>query len=401
MLLGVLVGAAQEQGNGPLVSMAVDAAGARPAIRVTNNHSVAMAAFVVTVNLASGDGSEARIVYDMYTNSGLDYPVASGRSVQRGLPYIGNKLDSGNKLAAHSTATLRAALFVDGQSWGEPQWVDTLLLSRRTVLDQLTSMRGLLQQSMAIQRAPKDTLLILEQRRLLQAERHRGLPLEQRVQERRIAEIMRRNLSGSMRVAGKIPDHPAALRELDEFAAGWIRELEKSKPALPPLDSLQVKLDRESQRAASSALSMRSSLHKPQFRLAALQSTQCMPTDVSTVITGPDSCGNTNFDLKGEWQGTVYDDGLGASGGVCTGGYDDCNANFVPVGAEEATENLVLIMPSNPDTIEFSFLLDSWFPVSPGCACTDPNPNGHTQVNIDHQFLAAEFLIFSPGCMNF
>ncbi len=163
------------------LTITVDNPGKEKIITVTNQDVRTVTAFTITVSLSQTSAAETRIVYDIYSNYKHDNPIPPGASKLIPLPHVvGSPLPQ---------PELRAAVFSDGTSWGDTQWINKLLLTRRTIPDQLQHMKVMLQDASSRQLAKPDVLVTLQRERETRARLNVGAPAEQRVHEDRVLSI--------------------------------------------------------------------------------------------------------------------------------------------------------------------------------------------------------------------
>jgi len=126
------------QGQVQKAAVALVVTGNKPTISVSNNHTVAMEAFLVTVKHPSAEKlTMGPVFYDVYTNYRRDQPISPGAQHQIALPVLRGQ--------EPPVATLQAAIFADGSSWGDPARVQEILYARQVLSDRLSEVSALLQ----------------------------------------------------------------------------------------------------------------------------------------------------------------------------------------------------------------------------------------------------------------
>src|SRR5262249_40027169 len=156
---------------------------------------------------------------------------------------------------------------------------------------------------------------------------------------------------------------------------------DRKRPTMMASRSLQPSLVRASLACSSAKLS------PAVFRtLAAFpQSSSCGDArDDAFVISGPDNCGTTEYELVAAVGAlrTITDEGPATAFGACTGNYTDCQRVFHSPSAQQGHEALFDTAPAPPGQVGFYWVLDDWVNSTSGCSCSDPNPNGSTIVTI-------------------
>lgn len=106
-----------------------------PSLQFTNDSELPIFAFVM-VEFPSL-GVEGRTYYDFYVNQ-RELPIAPGSSITRGL-------SSFQGSEAKVRAEVRAVVFQDGTSDGDPVWVNAILAQRLRLYDRLRSVHELLE----------------------------------------------------------------------------------------------------------------------------------------------------------------------------------------------------------------------------------------------------------------
>ncbi len=127
--------AAYGQSASPLRITPDQSNGGRGSLKVRNTADVTVTAFVVSFDLPAPAGpKKARLVgrklYDAATEPLAAKPIPAGQEVAASWPF--------NGLEPQPEAKVEAVLFVDGTSWGDPEWVRRIKLRRKHMERSLT-----------------------------------------------------------------------------------------------------------------------------------------------------------------------------------------------------------------------------------------------------------------------
>jgi hypothetical protein len=110
----------------------------QPILKITNLHSFPITGFLLTVN-PNGQRSTRKneiddVFFDIYVEYRREKPIAPQESFSSGFPHF-----EGTPLA-ELAPQVRAVIFSDGTTAGEPAWVNRVLRRRARLLTQLTAM---------------------------------------------------------------------------------------------------------------------------------------------------------------------------------------------------------------------------------------------------------------------
>jgi len=126
------------QGQAEKASVALVVTSNKPTINVSNNHTIAMEAFLVTVKHSPAEKlTMGPVFYDVYTNYRHDKPISPGAQQQITLPVLRGQ--------EAPVVTLQAVIFADGSSWGDPARVQEILHARQVLSNRLLEVSALLQ----------------------------------------------------------------------------------------------------------------------------------------------------------------------------------------------------------------------------------------------------------------
>lgn len=354
------------------VSATVDVSESAPRIIISNHASKELNAAAITVDLGS---AEARIYYDVSVNFDVDKPIAPGESRSVPLPRIAGA-------SAVPVPKLRAYIYRDGSTGGEAAWINKLLVNRYSLLDELIHTRALLQDGLTKDKVKDELLTELKEERQARAQENPNAAVEEKLQRDRVLLVAAKNINGRLLVNGVPPTLPVATSYLISFFDEWTKDLRTSAPSLSAWGKLPDDLRSSDVVPTLSRLKL---VHEPKLRLAMMQGQSCGVENTSFVVSGPDSCGSTLYELRAVVAGITYDDGRQTSFGTCTGDFTDCNWNFVPPGSVPG-EVEVVPEPSSPGYANFSWVLDRWSNLDSDCPCNAPNYAGFNQVQVDSQF---------------
>ena len=136
----------------------------RPSLKLTNDADIPMVAFMMAEFPSLG--MEGRTYFDYFTNE-RNLPIQPGASITRSLSYF-PKSDVSKVRAA-----VRAAIFQDGSTAGDPVWVNAILARRLRLYDRIISLRNLLGQKGSSESSPEAVIAML---RAAQSEADKQLP---------------------------------------------------------------------------------------------------------------------------------------------------------------------------------------------------------------------------------
>jgi hypothetical protein len=114
------------------------------------------------------------------------------------------------------------------------------------------------------------------------------------------------------------------------------------------------------------------------------------------VIQGPDTCGNRQFELIADVQGTNYAVGTAWAFGVCTGGYTHCNGSFIPQGREEGNQFFQLDPNPPSGQVGFYWTMENHNVAYFECECTDPYPQGTRELVLPWYYSTPVFYAYCP-----
>jgi hypothetical protein len=147
-----VIGSASFAGSGKYhYTLSLDPDG-KPALQLTNDSDVPIMAFIL-VEFPSL-GMEGRTYYDFYLNQ-RDLPIAPRRSMGRGTSYFRG---SESKVRAE----VRAVIFQDGVSEGDPVWVSAILAQRLQFYDRLHEIYELLEKQVGARISREEILQMLK-----------------------------------------------------------------------------------------------------------------------------------------------------------------------------------------------------------------------------------------------
>jgi hypothetical protein len=109
----------------------------QPKIEISNSAAVPVDAFLVTVDASRPGGRPNRIYYDSHIYDRRQPSILPGGSRTLPLPHLVG--------GPQPTAELRAAVFADGTTFGEEEWVKELLRRRQIMADRLQEVLALLE----------------------------------------------------------------------------------------------------------------------------------------------------------------------------------------------------------------------------------------------------------------
>lgn len=136
----------------------------KPTLQLTNSSDQPITAFMM-VEFPSV-GMEGRTYYDFYLNS-HERPILPGASITKDLSFF--KGSDPNKIRAE----VKAVIFKDGSSAGDPIWVDVILARRVRLYDRLLSLRELLSRQVGTGISREGSAALLQ---AAQADADRQLP---------------------------------------------------------------------------------------------------------------------------------------------------------------------------------------------------------------------------------
>jgi len=111
------------------------------------------------------------------------------------------------------------------------------------------------------------------------------------------------------------------------------------------------------------------------------------------IVSGPDNCGTTTWELVANISGQKFDEGARQASGLCYGGFYDCQYNWVGLDHINALVQLNNVSGSPPHTVEFNWTIQSWFKQDNGCSCSDPDPDGTDEVRLDKSFPTTDYYV--------
>ncbi|HEY4901983.1 MAG TPA: hypothetical protein VIH89_00785 [Candidatus Sulfotelmatobacter sp.] len=136
----------------------------KPSLLLTNDSEIPITAFVL-VEFPSL-GMEGRTYFDVYT-SVRDHVIPPGASITRGLSFFPGS--DPNKVRAE----VRAVIFKDGSSAGDPVWINAVLARRFRLHDRFLALHDLLSERVGTGISREEILDLL---RTAQADAEKNLP---------------------------------------------------------------------------------------------------------------------------------------------------------------------------------------------------------------------------------
>jgi hypothetical protein len=195
----------------------------RPTLQLTNDSPLPIFAFVM-VEFPSL-GMEGRTYYDFYVNE-RELPIAPGASIVRGL-------SSFRGSEAKVRAEVRAVVFQDGTSDGDPIWVNAILAQRLRLYDRMRGVHELLEQQV-------DRGISLDG--ILQVLRDAQVDAEKEPADDDMRPIDSVVFYGAISTFSNNRQVPAAV--VLERYLGYLRpriaQLERSRPAIEAIRSLPI-----------------------------------------------------------------------------------------------------------------------------------------------------------------
>ncbi len=361
-------------------------------IQITNRYRSPITAFVVTVDLTTDGAALTQIYYDLYSEN---YPdgetITQSRPMRIPLPHALG--------VALPTPILRSAVFADGTTWGDQAWANELLLRRKILLDGLHEVTGILHNISEWKTSRASALATLGEARQLRADEAVGEPFERQQLRDRALYLATKNLAGQLRVNGEVPDAAVAAYYMGRFLEDWHTYLQSAKPSPagwspdspPALDSVRHRNPRREDGLLLRTL-YRLDDDPPMFRRAVLPN--CSPAQPAQyIVSGPDNCGTTTWELVASVSGQKFDEGARQAFGLCYGGFYDCQDSWHALNHVDATVDIRPVPNPPPHTVGFFWYIDSWFKQDSGCSCNDPNPDGTDEVKYDSYFPTTNYYV--------
>jgi hypothetical protein len=195
----------------------------KPSSQLTNDSQLPIFAFIM-VEFPSL-GMEGRTYYDFYVNH-REQPIAPGSSITRGLSYF-------HGAEVKVRAEVRAVVFQDGTSDGDPVWVNAILAQRLRLYDRLRSVHELLEKQV-------DTRISREG--ILQMLRHAQLDAEKQSPDDDLKPVDSAVFYGAISTFDKNRQAPVGV-VLERYLANLrlrIAHLERSRPTMDIIRTLPV-----------------------------------------------------------------------------------------------------------------------------------------------------------------
>lgn len=101
----------------------------------------------------------------------------------------------------------------------------------------------------------------------------------------------------------------------------------------------------------------------PEFRALAVCNNVPLDQASKTQVGNVDNCGDTSWELKATFGGTLWDEGPLDATGTCTGGWVDCNCDTRAQGfkSPSLTFNILLIETDEQTYVEYQWWWDVKF----------------------------------------
>jgi hypothetical protein len=214
---------------GQSVSMTVTGTAEHPKIEVSNSAAIPIEALLVTVDPSRSGGHANRIYYDSRINFRHQFPIQAGQSGELPLPHpVGGPTP---------TAELRAAVFADGTTFGDEEWVKELLRRRQIMADRLQEVVTLLQrisdQHLSKEQAVADLQQALDARRQMSVNE---TPEEQGLEGVALYGAIR-SFDVPVLPEGKTYNVQRKITAIIDNYNDWLAHVESGKPALAKPDS--------------------------------------------------------------------------------------------------------------------------------------------------------------------
>lgn len=338
-------------------------------------------------------------LYDTYVNWRYELPIPQGAASIQPLVRI-----EGGTWA--TVATLKAVIFSDGSTQGAQEDVNEILERRQIIFDRLGEMTDLLSDMRHRNLGKAEALGELARVRWSRDRSVSSLPIEVRRTHDFVFSATLRRLDGGLLVNGRAPGFPDALELTRGILGRWRNHLKTSRPLLVESGELSNRMPTEPGRLrlvsaiTSEGTNLTASGKKEKYSVGRSKPPDPVPgctlANAAQVVTPPDTCGNTQWNLIANVGGMTVSHGNAWSFGACVGGYWDCyvyNSQWVVNGGQA-----IFQVQAPQNQLGYFWRLDRWTAsyIDAGCECTDPNPQGIIEIRDRGEFFTPAYYSICP-----
>lgn len=196
---------------------------AHPLLTITNNNNQAITGFVMVVN-PKGRNAKSRehvdTFYDIYINYHSDDPIPHGASRRLPLAFIVGTPPS--ELAPE----VKAVVYADGSSEGDPTWISRLLRRRQRLYTRLIEARARLGEVNS-----QDVESLVSDFETREKQAHQAGFSDESAMDARVYSMLTRNLRGALKGKGHELTSYERVVLMKTVVNRWIRDLEDARPA--------------------------------------------------------------------------------------------------------------------------------------------------------------------------